>query len=163
MLDLIESLTAARMDWLAFELIEVIQAGRTPTETPGRLAATRQKIREDDQPKATGEPKLVSQEPQPIEGDDQIDWAAKYVAERLTATLEYLKQSIANLDAIAGRDLNDPAAMSEDADEPLVALADGEVQRNAGRAQVEAAIAALPQLRHSLEAWSAQARGQAQT
>jgi hypothetical protein len=148
------------MDWLAFELIEAIQTGHTPTETPDTLAVTRRKVREDDQPKATGEPKLVSQEPQPIEGDDQIDWAAKYVAERLSATLAYLTQSIENLDAIAGGDV--PAAMSEDAGEPLVVLADGEVQRKAGRAEVDAAIAALPQLRHSLAAWSAQVRGQAQ-
>jgi hypothetical protein len=161
-LDLIETLTAARMDWLAFELIEAIQTGHMPIETPDTLAVTRRKVREDDQPKATGEPKLVSQESQPIEGDDQIDWAAKYVAERLSATLAYLTQSIENLDAIAGGDVKNPAAMSEDAGEPLVVLADGDVQRKAGRAEVDAAIAALPQLRHSLKAWSAQVRGQAQ-
>jgi hypothetical protein len=161
-LDLIETLTAARMDWLAFELIAAIQTGHTPTETPDTLAVTRRKVREDGQPEATGEPKLVSQEPQPIEGDDQIDWAAKYVAERLDATLAYLTQSIKKLDAIAGGDVTNPAATSEDVGEPLVVLADGEVHREAGRAEVEAAIAALPQLRHSLEAWSAQVRGQAQ-
>ena len=162
MLDLIETLVAARMDWLAFELIEGIQEGRAPTETSDTLAMTRTKVRDDDQPKATGELKLVSQAVQAIEGNDQIEWAAIYIAGRIDATLAYLAQSIENIDAIAGGNVKNPAAISVDASEPLVVLSDGETQREAGRAEVEGAIAALPQLRQSLEVWSAQMRGQAQ-
>lgn len=162
MLDLIETLAAARMDWLAFELIEAIQRGRTSRETPDMLAMTRRNVREDDQPKATGEPKLVSQEPRPIEGDDQIDWATKYVAERLDATLACLLQSIETLDAITGGDAKRHEGAADHDGEPLVVLADGEIERQVRRAQVEAAIAALPQLRHALDAWSAEVRGQAQ-
>jgi hypothetical protein len=157
-LDLIETLTAARMDWLAFELIQAIQRGRTPMESPDTLAVTRRKVREDDQPMADGHPKGASHEPQPIEGDEQIDWAAKYVAERLDATLAYLAQSIESLDAIAGNG----AVLSEEAGDPLVVLAVGEAPRKAGRTEVNAAVAALPQLRHALEAWSAQVRGLAE-
>jgi hypothetical protein len=95
-------------------------------------------------------------------GDAQVDWAAKYVAERLSATLAYLTQSIENLDAIAtSDDANCVAAASVDGGEPLVVLTDGEVQRKAVRAEVDAAVAALPELRRSLEVWSAQVRGQA--
>src|SRR4051812_20982308 len=100
-LDLIETLTIARLDWLAFEIVEGIQAGYVPTESSETLADTRRRVREDDQPKATGEPKPVTLESEPVEGDAQINWAAKYVGERLDATLVYLAESIENLDALA--------------------------------------------------------------
>lgn len=160
-LDLVETLIAARLDWLAFELVDAVERGRASTEDPDTLAAVRQKVRKDDQPRATGEPKLLSREPQPIEGDDQIDWAARYVAERLNSTLYYLMQSIENLDAIAGDNTEAPSVMPEKAGELFVVLIDGEDYRQVGRASVDAAIGALSQLRSSLEAWSTQARGKA--
>lgn len=88
--------------------------------------------------------------------------AAKYVAERIDTTLAYLKNSIENLDAIASNTAEGSEAKPHDAAEPFVVLADGEIQRKTGRAEIEAAIAVLPQLRLSLETWSAQARAQTQ-
>jgi hypothetical protein len=51
-------------------------------------------------------------------------------------------------DSIMNGTVEKPAVTSEDAREPLVVLADGGVHREARRAQVDAAIAALPKLRH---------------
>jgi len=159
-LDLIETLAAARMDWLAFELIESLEKGRTSTEPPNILAVTRRKVRDDDASRVIGEPRPMSQEPQSIEGDDQIIWATKYVAERLDTTLAYLLQSIEALDAITRGAVRGTSHQADHASEQLVVLVDGEVQRQVKRVQVEAAIAILPQLRHSLDAWSTQVRGQ---
>jgi membrane protein involved in colicin uptake len=99
-LDLIGTLTAARLDWLAFELIEGIQAGRRVEASEEMLTSTRRAIADKNQPKARAEPHAVADKLEPIAGDDQIEWAASYVAERLDAALAQLDASVQALDMI---------------------------------------------------------------
>lgn len=99
-LELIETLVAARLDWLAFELIEGIRLGRTAEEFEEALAAARQSIRNDAQPKARGEPQVLLAKPEPIPAGEQVEWAAAYVEERLETALEQLQASIDALDLI---------------------------------------------------------------
>ncbi|TPK87017.1 hypothetical protein FJ936_06620 [Mesorhizobium sp. B2-4-13] len=165
LLGLIETLVQKRLDWLAFELVEAIQAGRAKEEPETALAAARVSIRSDAQPKAQGEPQTVIAIVQPIEGDAQIEWAATYVAERLDAALAQLGWSMDGLDAIIDSDRplggHDAKADTDlDARQSGILLVDDVGTRKSGRDDVVVARASVPSLRTGLAVWSAQARGQ---
>lgn len=170
LLQLIETLVAARLDWLGFELIEGVRAGRPPEETEEALAEARQSIRGNAQPKARGEPQATVVEAKPIPPDEQIEWAAAYVEERLGAALEQLQASIDTLDFIVEgtteqADKAGVAAQSTDVAEPtaVAVLLDLEGDRKSGRDDVAGARASFPTLRTALTEWTARSRGQATT
>jgi hypothetical protein len=152
LLDLLETLTASRLDWLAFELLEAIQAGRAAEETEAALAATRRAISSNAQPKPRGEPAAQKSDVEAIVGDDQIAWAARHVADRLDAALEQLIASIDALDLIVGEDIEDEPETKQALGCVLV-LEDAELPRKATRDDAVGARAAVPALRAGLEAW----------
>lgn len=170
LLELIETLVAARLDWLAFELIEGIRLGRSPDETEEALAAARQSVRSDAQPKARGEPHVLFEEPKPIPADEQVEWAATYVEERLDAALEQLQASLETLDfiveaTIERQDPQDAATQASgktDQDMTLVLL-DLEGDRKSSRNEVAGARDDFSALHAALAEWTARARGQATT
>jgi hypothetical protein len=170
LLELIETLVAARLDWLAFELIEGIQTGRSPEESHEALAAARVSIRGNAQPKAHGEPQAIGLEAKPIPPHEQVEWAAAYVEERLGEALDQLQTSIDALDFIVEGTTERPdsagaVAQSTDASEPraVVVLLDLEGRRESGRDDVAGARESFPTLRTALAEWTAQSRGQATT
>lgn len=163
LIPLIETLTAVGADWLAFELIDGIRRGRETEETPDALASSRRELRNGEQPKATGEPKLIAAEPQPIVGDDQIEWATQYVADRLNSTLEELAACFENLDAILDGEITKTGLVTgEAAGVPLIVLALGEDQLKVDRSGADQSRSVIPKLRLALESWSSQVRGQTQ-
>ncbi|RWJ39745.1 MAG: hypothetical protein EOR36_25120 [Mesorhizobium sp.] len=169
-LELIETLVAARLDWLAFELIEGIRVGRLPDEPEQALAAARQSVRSNAQPKARGEPHILLEEPKPIPADEQVEWAAAYVEERLDAALEQLQASLETLDFIVDatierqdpQDVSAQASGKTDQDVTLVLL-DLEGDRKSNRDDVSGARDDFPTLRAALAEWTTRARGQATT
>jgi hypothetical protein len=159
--DLFETLRVSQLDWLIFELMDGIQAGRHPSESPDTLAQARRDVRSDRPPEFSVSP--IS-EAVPISGDEQIEWAVQYVADRLDATLAELGQSANNLDAILDGDGTKPASIAKQGGrEVTIELADGDGSRKLGRDDILAASTELPSLRKELEAWSAQVRGQVQS
>tara|TARA_R110000787_G_scaffold8356_2_gene27880 strand:- start:294 stop:950 length:657 start_codon:yes stop_codon:yes gene_type:complete len=100
LLELIETLVAVRLDWLAFELIEEIQVGRSPEDTEEQLAAARQSIRNNAQPKVHSEPQAVNTTSRPIPVEDQIEWAVAYVDKRLDQAIEQQLTTINSLNYI---------------------------------------------------------------
>ena len=170
LLELVETLVAARLDWLAFELIEGIQAGRPPEEPEEALAAARESIRGNAQPRARGEPQAILVEANPILPDEQIEWAAAYVEERLGEALEQLQTSIDTLDFVVEgtterSDLAGAAAQSTDTSEPraIAVLLDFEGDRKSGLEDVAGARTGLPTLHTALTVWTTLSRGQATT
>ena len=160
LLDLIDSLVKARLDWLAFELIDGIQIGRPASESENVLAAAREEVRSNKQPQARGESTAVTAESQPIAGDDQIEWAATFVGERLDAALAQLDASMTTLDGI----IAGPEAQPDDTKTPylegsILVLAGEEQPRTSKRENVEQARIALPALKDGLALWSEQMRG----
>lgn len=169
-LELIETLVAARLDWLAFELIEGIRLGRLPDEAEEALAAARQSVRSNAQPKARGEPHVLLEEPKPILADEQVEWAAAYVEERLDAALEQLQASLETLDFIVDATIErqdpqeDPAQASGKTDQDVtLVLLDLEGDRKSNRGDVSGARDDFPTLRAALADWTTRARGQATT
>ncbi len=170
LLDLIETLVVAGLDWLAFELIEEVQAGRRAEEPEEELAAARASIRSNMQPEARGDPRDTLKGPQPIPVDEQIEWAVAYVEERLDDALVQLQASIDALDFIVAGTTEHPDAREAFAQDAGAALAstvsvllDVEGDRKSSREDVAAARDSFPVLRAALAEWTAQARGQIRT
>lgn len=169
-LELVETLVAARLDWLAFELIEGIRLGRSPEEPEEALAAARQSIRSNAQPKARGEPQVLLAEPQPIPAGEEVEWAAACVEERLEAALEQLQASIDTLDFIVEstsepedpQDLATGASVKTGQGMTLVLL-DVEGDRKSSREDIAGARDEIPALHAAFAEWTMRARGQATT
>lgn len=167
-LELVETLVAARLDWMAFELIEGIRLGRAVEESEEVLAAARQSIRSDAQPKARGEPQVLLAQPKPIPVGEQVEWATAYVEERLETALEQLQASIDALDFIV-ESTNEPddtqdlaqAASSRAEQGTALVLLDGEGDRKSSREDVASARDEFPALQTALAEWTKRARGQA--
>lgn len=169
-LELIQTLAAARLDWLAFELVEGIRMGRSPEEPEEALAAARKSIRSNAQPKAPGEPQTLSAQPQPIPAGEQVEWAATYVEERLEAALEQLQASIDTLDFIVETttEPNDNSVLADEASAKTergatLVLLDIEGDRKSSREDVAGARDEIPALRTTLAEWKTLASGQATT
>lgn len=153
---LIETLIELGIDWLAFELIDGIRRGEEPEEDERALALTRERagtthsIAMEQSPWADDGPKAYSD-------NGQLDWAVRYIHERLAATLNEMMGSIDMLDDIVD-DGNTERVLPAGASAVLVLL--GGEEHPVGRAQVEAAQGRLPELRKALDAWVVSARSE---
>lgn len=163
LLELIDTLVAARLDWLAFELVDGIRAGRQTSEPSEVLKEVRGSVRTSERPQEKETPDQAYQPAMPIEGDEQIEWAASYVAGRLDGVIATLGAAMDNLDAVRGSESRSVGASPGGRPGgPLTIVLDDEEARKAERSGVELAVNALPQLRASIMAWSSQVRGQVQ-
>ncbi len=81
LLPLLETLAGAGADWLAFEIVDGIRRGRELVEPEELLGAAREKVRSRQLSDRLSADVPVLAEP--IFGDEQIVWAANYVAARL--------------------------------------------------------------------------------
>lgn len=161
LLDLINTLVKTRLDWLAFELAEGIQAGRPPEESEEALAAARKAVQSNEQPKVRGEPQVSASVAVPIEGDEQVEWAVAYVGDRIATALAQLEASIESLDLIIdGSPLGDRGATRVTTGSVSV-FTDDATTRKTGRDDIIDARASITALRSSLAKWSAQVRGEA--
>lgn len=164
LLDLIETLVATRLDWLAFELMDGIRVGRQTPEAAGTLAAVRRSVRLPEQPTAKEAKTTQREQAMPIEGDEQIEWAANHVVDRLDALIAELSAAMDNLDILRGTEGRSALrASDEKAGGPLVIVLDGEEPRKVDRGGIDVALAALPDLRAQIMAWSNQVRRQVRT
>jgi hypothetical protein len=157
LLPLIETLAGAGADWLAFELFDGIHLGRTPEdsdeETHRARLAVREFRKEEHLPE---EPDLRTTAATPIVGDEQIDWAAAYVVDRISDSIGMLEASLNNLESIA----------SKGGDSRLIS--DGESLQSQGvvairmerdeivirRTQIDKGIANLSALKAALSSWA---------
>lgn len=170
LLELVETLVVARLDWLAFELIEGVQVGRPSEESEEALAAARESIRSNTRPKERGEPRAIAGEAKPIPPDEQSEWAAAYVEKRLGEALNQLQASIDTLDLVVDKTtepLDRAGTMAEptDASKPsaVAVLLDLEGEQTSGREDVAGGRESLPALQAALAEWTAQSTGQAKT
>lgn len=166
LLDLIQGLMNARLDWLAIELVEGIQAGWQTEESEESLAEARARIGGNAQPKAHSEPRAAFAQARPIEGDEQIAWAADYVGQRLEAALAQLDTAVETLDLIVDGvlGLEDTITLVQPAEQPRprarasVLLVDDESERKVDRDAIEQARAVIPALLDGLALWSLEMR-----
>ncbi len=168
LLELVETLSAARLDWLAFELFESVQTGQPAEESEEALALARESIRGDAQPKARGEPQAIDAKAKAIPPEEQIEWAASYIEKRLDEALDQLQTSIETLDFVVEgtterSDRIGTAAQAADAPrrQMVSVLLDASGDRKSDRDGVGEGRESLPALRAALSDWVEQSRGQA--
>ena len=152
LLPFIEVLAELGMDWLAFELVDGVRRGKEPVEDEAALRRARDRTRRASD---AGEDKEQFGSPggaaTPLLGDDQLEWAARYVDERLRAALDQIAHSLDALDEIvAGLD-------ARPSDAPMattrLVLRGDESAYTVGRAEVDGARVRLSALRVALDAW----------
>lgn len=97
---LLQTLVGANVDWLVFELIDGVGAGIVVEETAEDLASARFFARQDREPRRPAERTAISVQSRELEGDEQIVWAARYVAERLQSALLMMDASVERLDSL---------------------------------------------------------------
>jgi hypothetical protein len=161
LLPLIETLAAADADWLAFEILDGLRRGRVAEETPDDLQSTQIAVRSAEratrrsEERASPPPAAV-----PIVGDEQIEWAAAYVSDRLSDAVSMLQATLKQLDEIVftaqGLDGARAAASAKDGVTLVLQTDDG--VRNVRRDEADHARAALPKLQDALRAWATSTR-----
>ena len=152
---IIEMLAKLGMDWLAFELIEGVRRGQEPVENEDALELARRGVRVRDAEIFARNPG-DGVEGEPLLDDAQLEWAARYIHERLEATLAEMSASLGALDKIVDS-RREQQTKSTKASAVLVFL-DAEEDRKVSRTQVEEAQAQLPKLNQSLKAWLTRTR-----
>ena len=151
LLPLIEVLAETGLDWLAFELVEGAGRGEEPIEDGFALRRARARARRTSDAGEYTEPLAPSGgAATPLLGLDQLEWAARFVDERLTAALDQMARSLDALDDIVAgvEDRSSDSAVAT-----KLVLRDDDRVEIIGRADVEGALARLSALREALESW----------
>ena len=151
LLPFIETLADLGMDWLVFELVDGIRRGDEPAEDEHALKLARREKTEQLPANDLERHASADSVPTYFLGDRQLQWAAEYVVERLSDTLDEMSQSIDALDEFFDDlEVKQPEASAA---EPLLVLIDEGEESVVGRAQIEAAQAHLRELSEALDVW----------
>lgn len=162
LLPLLETLAGAGADWLAFEVVDGVRRGREPLEPEELLRTAREKVRSRQPPDRQSADIPVLAEP--ILGDDQIVWAANYVAARLDGVLADLDEGCAMIEAVAENSSykfrqDDPAVSEITPKIPVKITLIGQEGHPVDRSSIAAAQEGVVSLRDALARWSIEARG----
>jgi hypothetical protein len=166
LLPLIETLAEVGADWLAFEVIDGIRAGKLAEEHLENLAAIQDAVRSAKLENFRGGEKRVNAVPPsvppqvPIIGDEQIRWAAEYIHKRLSDALSMLQSSLDQLQRIVSTpEPRDGVSPDIVAGNEITLILQGDEQKfSVRKAEITNAIAALENLRKALSSWEASTR-----
>lgn len=162
LLPLLETLAGAGADWLAFEIVDGVRRGRESLEPEELLRAARDRVRsrQHSDRLETDIPVLA----EPILGDDQIVWAANYLANRLDGALADLDEGCAMIEAVAENSAStfkpdDRAFSKVTPGVPVEIVLIGQEGRPVDRGSITRARKGVESLREALKHWSFEARG----
>lgn len=159
LLPLIETLASSGADWLAFELIDGIQAGLVVEESADDLERARTFVRKGSSGATplSGHPDGISQGVYPIAGDEQIDWAIEYIKKRLEDTSAMLVGALDNLNKIVEQSprVDALSELEEAASEVTLVLQDDEASLKVNRSDAIGASNAIQSLSLALGNWRA--------
>ena len=160
LLPLIEVLSASGADWLAFEILDGIRVGRRAEDSEEELREARRAVsafRQKGEPITEREAGHDSVDL--IAGDDQIDFAANYVSDRLADSIQMLESSFANLEMLAvGKPNEAPVPGAPDGDGTAVTVRIEGSDIIASHGDTRESLTKLSELRESLAEWAARAR-----
>ena len=157
LLPLIETLIAVDADWLALEILDGLRLGIVAEEMPEHLLSTQRAVREAKSQVRHSEGRAVPPPVgKPIVGDEQIDWAANYLADRVSDALLMLRASFDQMNQIVRSNWEVHARPSDRTfqkgfDLALQTEGEGPILRAPG---VGDAISAIPRLREALLNWA---------
>jgi hypothetical protein len=157
LLPLIELLSASGADWLAFEILDGIRAGRPAEDSDEELSDARRAVsafRQEGVPLAEREHGQAFVDP--IVGDDQIDFSANYVFDRLSDSIQMLESSLAHLDKVVAKPRGETSSPIANGVEISLRIEGSEMA--ASRTQTRQALTKLAELREALTEWAGEAR-----
>jgi hypothetical protein len=161
LLPLIEVLAASGADWLAFELFDGLHVGQAPEDSDEELNRARLAVREfRNDERLPEEPDLQTPTATPIVGDEQIEWAARYVAGRISDSIRMLEASLDHLESIVSKDRDSGGTsdgMSIQSQGGIALRMEGE-EVVVRRTQIDEGIAGLPVLKEALLNWAESVR-----
>lgn len=158
LIELVDTLVAAGADWLAFEIFDEIRSGKPGEESDNRDPEMHGGLRswKDDKSSAPG-PRKGDAVMKPIEGDDQIEFAASYVVDRITEAIEMTRMSLDNLNRISTKSSENSSEVDPRPQTAItLGLEDSEFRFT--RDQAEQLRRLLPELRTALSEWSIRVR-----
>jgi len=161
LLPLIETLAAADADWLAFEILDGLQQGRVAEETHDDLHSTQIAVRKAERAtRRSEEPALPPPAAEPIVADEQIEWAADYIAKRMSDAVLMVGATLDQLDEVtSGAQPLDRGPLASGAKEGVTLILQTQDERlSVRKGEAANARAALPKLREALLAWVASTR-----
>lgn len=159
---LVETLIASGADSIAIEVLIAIQRGLVEEDSADELREAREAIghsREGNQQREyppTREAKVHH-----LTGDEQIEFAADYVIERLARELDMTDASLENLNQIVNGPGNEP--LRGESNPSSVRLRRSDNERDLGREQLATGRAQLAALREALSTWSLSVRAGGQS
>ncbi len=154
---LTDTLNASGLDWLASEVLAGISAGCLPREDDAVIeAAQRSALRTDQHRYDSPSPDVV--EARPFSPEEQVDWAATYVATRLKDAIEMMAAALQRIDEIVTFDADAGTSGAARTGSAIV-LGDGEAASEVAGGALRIAEAALPALQKALDEWRGGARG----
>jgi hypothetical protein len=162
LLPLIETLVDSGADWLAFEILDGIRAGRHTEDSEEEIREARRAVHSFRRNKKTSPPEIQIKETsmEPIVGDDQIDFSINYVIDRISQVIEMTGSTLVQLSQIASQsNAHSELLVPGDGDRATsihIRLEGSEVVSNTILA--EEALNRLPELRTSLLEWSKSVR-----
>jgi len=152
LLPLIETLVATGADWLAFEIVDGIRSGRPTEDSDEEVRAALRAVRSSKQYESA-QPESMAVKP--LIGDDQIEFAAAYVVDRLSHAIYMASLSIEQLDNIVFRSQTGSAPTKRgDGDSVRIDIRLEDSDMVLKRVQAQAAQDGLAQLTTALSDWS---------
>lgn len=150
--DLLDTLSAAGMDWLAQEVIEGLLQGQVAEEPVGILRAARAQASRQHQDTWGVDYATTEQgSSRPISTELHVDWAAAYVSRRLDETITLMSLAAERVDTII--DGPEPRKSVEARIETRLARSDIPDDEGITRSRIEQARHGVSALRVALEAW----------
>jgi hypothetical protein len=158
LIELVDTLVAAGADWLAFEIFDGIRSGRPGEESDNRDREMHRGLRswKDETSSAPGT-RVGETVMKPIEGDDQIEFAARYVVDRITEAIEMTSVSLDNLNRISAKS-SESASEVDLGSQTAITLGLEDSEFRFTQDQAEQSRRLLPELRTSLSEWSVRVR-----
>jgi hypothetical protein len=155
LLALIETLSASGADWLAFEILESIRAGRPAEDSEEEIQRARSAVRSFRRREASPLAREVSETWfKPIAGDEQLEFAATYVIDRVSEAVAMARASFDNLDKLAAHaQKTSESAGSYDRLAPNINLRFEDTDLVSDRTQADEASARLAELRTVVLEW----------
>jgi hypothetical protein len=153
-LPLIETLVHVGADWLAFEVLEGIQAGEVSEEPHEMLRFTQMSVRSRKQPVNVRPLEEPSAQPigLPRLGNAQLVWAAAYISGRLRDAVFMLERSFDQLENVSSLS-QDRRQVGLGQSAITVVLQTGEAQLSVSRYTLDEAKVGLELLSQALKGW----------
>jgi hypothetical protein len=154
--DLLKTLAAADLDWLAEEVIQGVSAGDVPLESEAAVIAARHDVfRERQNSGGFGNLNVPLMQATPLKGDEQLDWAVGHVVTRLLDALSSMRASTERLDALVeGADQKGWHQKASGIAGAQLVINDGEeVLGEADRDAIDAAMTTIASLKEALLQW----------